>query len=154
MKQHDGSWLRLVFFLVVTTLAASLVFAAVVAGVTVAVAGREPPQNSGDQQVDPVVSVGQTFSGIVTDALCGARHTNSELSASECAQMCVRKGSKYIIVDGDNAYELVGDRSRLSQLAGQRVKLVGILTGNTIKVSSANLQPGSGGREQLQVAAP
>ena len=53
VKQHDRSWPALVAFFAVTTLAASLLFAAVLAGVTVAIAGGGPPQNSDDQQIDP-----------------------------------------------------------------------------------------------------
>jgi hypothetical protein len=48
----------------------------------------------------------------------------------------VRNGSRYIIVDGDRIYELAGNLGQLGQFAGQRVTLIGVLNGNTIKVSS------------------
>ena len=146
MKQLDRSWLALVAFFAVTTLASSLVFAAVLAGVTVAIAGGESPQIPGEPQVDPAVP-GHTFSGVITDAQCGPRHTDSGQSASECARTCVRNGSRYIMVDGDRNYELAGNSSQLSQLAGQRVTLTGIFNGNTIKVDSASLQ-GAGERKR------
>lgn len=139
MKQHDRSWLTLLAFFAVAILASSLVFAAVLAGVTVAIADGESPQIPDQQQVDPTVP-GHTFSGIITDAHCGPRHTDSGQSASECARTCVRNGSRYIMVDGDRNYELAGNSSQLSQLAGQRVTLTGVFNGNTIKVDSASLQ--------------
>jgi hypothetical protein len=139
VKQRDRSWLSLLAFFTVTTLALSLVLAAVVAGFTVAIAGGGPPQMSEDQSVDPTVP-GRTFSGIITDAHCGPRHADSEQSASGCARMCVRNGSKYIMVDGDRNYELAGNPSLLDRLAGERVSLIGVLNGDTIKVSSASPQ--------------
>lgn len=140
MKQHNRSWLRLLAFFTVTTFALALICAAVLAGFTVAIAGGEPPRISdGQNNVDPTAR-GQTFSGIITDARCGPRHADSEQSASGCARMCVRNGSKYIMVDGDRNYELAGDPLQLDRLAGERVTLIGVLSGDTIKVSSASLQ--------------
>ena len=135
MKQHDRSWLGLLAFFTVITLALSLVFAAVLAGVTVAIAGREPPRISDNQNADPIVP-GRTFSGIITDARCGPRHADSEESASGCVRMCVRNGSKYIMVDGDRNYELAGNSSLFDRFAGERVSLIGVLNGDTVKVSS------------------
>ena len=143
MKQHDRSWLALLAFFAVTTLACSLVFAAVFAGVTVAIAGGESARAADDQQADPLVPT-QTFSGVLTDAHCGSRHMNSEQSASACTRACVRKGSKYMIVDGDRKYELTGNAWEFDPLAGQRVTLTGTLHGDTIKVSSASPRPADG----------
>ncbi len=143
VKKHDRSWFRLLAFFSITTLASSLVVAAVLAGFTVAIAGGEPPQISNDQNngqnVDPIVP-GQTFSGIITDARCGPRHTDSEQSASGCARMCVRNGSKYVMVDGDRKYELAGNLGQFDRFAGERVSLTGVLDGDTIRVSSGSLQ--------------
>lgn len=139
MKNRDHSWAGLLAFFTVTTLALSLVFAALLAGITVAIASRQLPQISNDPDVDPTVP-GQTFSGIITDALCGPRHADSEQSASGCARMCVRNGSKYIMVDGDRNYELAGNPLLLDRFAGERVTLVGILNEDKIKVSSISPQ--------------
>jgi hypothetical protein len=119
VKQHDRSWPALVAFFAVTTLVASLLFAAVLAGVTVAIAGGEPPQINinDDQPADPAIP-SQVFSGIVTDARCGPRHKDSQQGASDCARMCVRNGSKYTIVDGDRNYELAGNLRQLDQWSG------------------------------------
>lgn len=143
MKHHDRSWLSLLAFFAVTTLACSLVFAAVFAGVTVAIAGGESAQAADDQQVDPLVP-SQTFSGVLTDAHCGSRHMDSEQSASACTRACARKGSKYEIVDGDKKYELAGNSWEFEPFAGQRVTLSGVAHGNTIKVSSASMHSADG----------
>jgi hypothetical protein len=138
VKQHR-SWLSLLVFFAVITLGSSLIFAVVFAGATAAFAGGESAQAADEQQVDPLVP-GQTFSGVITDSHCRARHMDSKSSASECARMCVRNGSSYSMVDGDRNYELAGNATGLSQLAGQRVSVIGVLSGSTIKVSSASPQ--------------
>ena len=136
MKQSNRSWISLLAFFSVVTLGSSLIFAAVFAGVTAVIAGGESAQASEDQQVDPLVA-GQTFSGVISDSHCGARHTDSGKSASECARMCVRNGSRYVIVNGDTRYELTGAPAQFDKFAGERVSVTGALSGGTIKVSSA-----------------
>lgn len=135
MKHSDRSWLSLLGFFAVITLGSSLIFAAVFAGVTAAFGGSESA-HAEDQQVDPIVP-GQSFSGVITDSHCGPRHMDSKSSALECARLCVQNGSRYIIVDGDKNYELAGNPALFGQFAGQRVQLTGVLSGGTIKVSSA-----------------
>jgi hypothetical protein len=138
VKQHNRSWLTLVSFFLATTLASSLVFAVVFAGVT-AVIGDESAQAADEPQVDPILP-GHTFSGVITDARCGPRHTDRTKSASECARACVGNGSRYTIVDGDRKYELTGELRQVGEFAGRRVTVTGNLDGETIKVSSVNLQ--------------
>jgi hypothetical protein len=140
VPETQRSWVSLLGFFAVITLGSSLVFAAVFAGVTAVVGGGGSAQASDDQQVDPIVPV-QTFSGIITDLRCGARHTDTEKSAAECTRVCVRDGSKYLLVNGDKNYEITGDPAQISQLAGQRVKLTGALAAGTIKVTSAAALP-------------
>jgi len=135
VKSRDRSWLSLLGFFVVITLGSSLIFAIVFAGVTAAIAGDESAQAAHEQEVDPIVP-GQTFSGMITDAHCGSRHTDSRNSASECVRMCVRNGSRYVMVDGDKSYELAGPADQFVRLAGQRISLTGVVMGGAIKVSS------------------
>jgi len=144
VKWRDRSWLALLAFFALTTLASSLALAALLAGFTVAIAG-DPSQSPDDRAAPAVPSA--TFSGVVTDAHCGPRHTATEESASECARMCVRNGSRYIIVDRDRSYELAGNLTQVGDLAGQRAILTGVLEGNTIKVNSAN-SPSASERKQ------
>jgi hypothetical protein len=147
VKQHDRSWLSLLVVFAGTVLALSLVFAAVLAGFTVAIAGGEPPRVSEVQNADPIVP-GRTFSGIITDARCGPRHADSEQSASGCARMCVRSGSTYVLVDGDRNYELAGNPTLFDRFAGERVSLIGVLDGDTLRVSSVRLPAASEGEQQ------
>jgi len=79
----------------------------------------------------------RAFNGMITDSRCGARHSrNSGKTSAECARSCVRKGSRYVLVDGEEVHGLEGDPTQLVKLAGVRVEVVGLLEGDTIKVKS------------------
>jgi hypothetical protein len=81
----------------------------------------------------------QTFTGKVSDAMCGANHMMAG-SASECVRACIRKGSRYALIASDKVYALdTSDKAVLDQLdklADEQAKVVGQATGDTIVVSS------------------
>ncbi|MBZ5599969.1 MAG: hypothetical protein LAN83_16775 [Acidobacteriia bacterium] len=82
----------------------------------------------------------QTFTGQVSDAACGAKHTMMPGDDAGCTRACVRHGSKYALVVGDKVYILdTTDKAALEELdklAGQRAKVTGHAEGDTISVSS------------------
>jgi hypothetical protein len=81
----------------------------------------------------------QTFTGRVSDAMCGVNHMMGGESA-DCVRVCVRKGSKYALVVGDKVYALdTSDKvtlEKLDQLADHQAKVTGQPTGDSIAVSS------------------
>ena len=79
----------------------------------------------------------QTYEGIITDTRCGAKHSATVgMSAADCTRACVHSGESFALVDGETAYRLKGDQAALKRAAGERVKVVGTLDGNTISVAS------------------
>jgi hypothetical protein len=81
----------------------------------------------------------QTFTGEVGDAMCGRQHM--EGTPAECTRTCVGKGSKFaLVVGGDKTYTLdTTDKAALATLdkqAGKNATVTGVLTGDTIAVSS------------------
>jgi hypothetical protein len=74
---------------------------------------------------------------MITDARCGARHSmKSDKTSAECARACVRQGSRYVLVDGEDMHALEGDPVQLESSAGVRMDIVGRLVGETIRVES------------------
>jgi len=59
---------------------------------------------------------------------------DSGMNPAECTKMCVRNGSRYVLVKGSKTYALAGDESKLEGLAGQRATIVGALAGHTSKI--------------------
>ena len=82
-------------------------------------------------------AAGKSFTGTVSDAMCGAKHMGP---AAECTRGCVNKGSKYALVVGDKVYTLeTTDKAALGTLdkqAGAKVTVTGTEKDNTITVNS------------------
>ncbi len=166
MKPVQRSWLSLVAFCAVSGMIVALAFAVLLAGASLAFAVSQPApgadagalaEASADQTMEqpgaaqtgadsqstaqPVDDSGaastQTFAGMITDSRCGARHRmNSGKTSAECVHSCVRNGAHYVLVDGEKVYALEGDPAELEKLAGERVNIVGMLEGDTIKVKA------------------
>ena len=81
----------------------------------------------------------QTFSGTVSDSMCGAKHMMPGDPAG-CLRACVGKGSKYALVSGEKVYTLeTSDKAtldKLDKLANQQTKVTGTAEGDTIQVRS------------------
>jgi hypothetical protein len=81
----------------------------------------------------------KTYTGKVSDAMCGAKHMESNDDAG-CTRACVSKGAKYALVSGDKVYTLdTSDKAALATLdkqAGAQVTVTGIEKGDTITVTS------------------
>lgn len=81
----------------------------------------------------------QTFTGEVSDSMCGASHM-MEGKKGDCARKCVEKGSSYALVVGDKVYALkTNDKAvqdKLGELAGEQAKVTGAADGETIEVSA------------------
>jgi hypothetical protein len=82
----------------------------------------------------------QTFTGKVSDAMCGAKHTEGSLAPAACVRDCVQKSAKYALVVGDKVYTLStsdqGSLDELNKLAWEQAKVSGTANGDTISVKS------------------
>ena len=93
-------------------------------------------QDAAAQDSLPVPAGPRSYSGVITDSHCGAKHKPKlDKSPADCARACVRNGSRYVLVDGDRTYVLEGDARDLQRYAGERVTVHGLLAGETIRVS-------------------
>ena len=81
----------------------------------------------------------QTFTGTVSDAMCGAQHMMAGDPVA-CLRACIQKGSKYALVIGDKVYTLdtkdKASTDALDKLAGQQAKVKGEANGDIIEVDS------------------
>jgi hypothetical protein len=73
----------------------------------------------------------RTFTGIVTDKMCGADHTAMNVKPdARCVRECVKAGSQYALVEGGNVY-LLGSAKAADAFAGQKVRVSGTLDTKT-----------------------
>ncbi len=82
------------------------------------------------------VAADKTFTGTITDSMCGADHKMMGVTPdSKCVLDCVKAGSKYALLEGTNVYEL-SDQTLPGKFAGKKVKVTGDLKDKTIQVKS------------------
>jgi hypothetical protein len=108
-------------------------FLLAILSITPAMAGDKKPDNKGSEK--------QTLTGVVSDSMCGAKHM-MEGSAADCTHACVGKGSKYALVVGDKVYTLDSSDQKildeLNKLAGEKAKVTGTVTGESVEVNSVS----------------
>ncbi len=88
----------------------------------------------------PAMGAGtQTFTGKVSDAMCGAKH-NEKIDPAACVRECVSKGANYSLVVGDKVYTLEtsnqANLDALNKLAWSEARVTGTAKGDTIEVKS------------------
>jgi hypothetical protein len=76
------------------------------------------------------------FYGVVSDSMCGAKHSRASAAAAQCVKGCVAKGAQYTLVSrGGKIYNLT-PQDKFADFAGKRVRVHGELSGNTITADS------------------
>ena len=82
----------------------------------------------------------QTFTGKVSDAMCGAKHSEAGIAPADCVRACVQKGANYALVVGERVYTLkTSDQAaldELNKLAWEQAKVTGTARGDTIVVKA------------------
>lgn len=85
----------------------------------------------------PATHATRTLTGIVTDAECGMSHNMMKgMSDADCTRMCVKAGSAYGLIVGDNVYKLRGHSAELNKHAGEKVTVRGAKQGKDFVVES------------------
>jgi len=138
--RRKRTWFSLLSFCVLTTLGAALAFALIIAGGSVALASHQGAAavQSQDLPHETAPHHGTSFTGLITDSHCGARHMRkSNMTSTECARACYRKGASYVLIDGNRRYTLIGGENAISKLVGERVRVTGNLQDDAILVDSA-----------------
>jgi hypothetical protein len=136
--QSNRSWFALITFCATTALVAALGLAILIASATVAFAVAK---SLSFQKKRSSVTPYQVFAGVITDAQCGARHsTKLGQSPADCSRSCVRNGSRYALVTADRQYSLEGSDTAVERMAGQRAQIAGVLSGETIQVTTVTTQ--------------
>lgn len=126
MKKHRV-WIEIVA--IVTAIACALaLLIATLGAVAAAVDDSAGPHSSASEQ---------TYEGMVTCSRCGAKHSAAMArTATNCTRVCVHSGASFELVQADSAYLLEGHADALKRVAGERARIVGTRSGNTIKVAS------------------
>jgi len=88
----------------------------------------------------------KTFAGEITDSICApagshtvtiARTPGMGNDSESCTRKCATMGAKYVLLDQatHNVY-LLDSQDKLAEFAGHKVRVVGTVNGNAIKISN------------------
>jgi hypothetical protein len=96
----------------------------------------------------PVLAAEQTWTGQISDSVCGVKHMPAEhgkktMSDRDCARLCAEKGGQYVLVAEGKVYKLTNRDADLKSHAGHAVRLTGNLTGETIRVEKIEISKGA-----------
>jgi len=99
----------------------------------------QAPATAGAQE-EPAATE-HAYVGMVTCSRCKAKHSPAMgETADVCVRVCVHGGAHFALVNAESLYLLEGDMGALKKVAGQRVRVIGNLKGNTIRVESVMTQ--------------
>jgi hypothetical protein len=77
-----------------------------------------------------------SFTGTLTDSMCGATHMAKDKTPADCTRMCAKDGMKYALSVDKKLYTLEGHEQELAKLAGQKITIKGSVKGETVTVES------------------
>jgi hypothetical protein len=88
----------------------------------------------------PALAAPQTWTGTISDSMCGAKHMDGEhgmkISDKACTDMCVKKGANYVFVSDGKVLTIANPQFKgLAEQAGAVVKLTGERTSDTVTIS-------------------
>ena len=82
----------------------------------------------------------QTWTGQISDSMCGAKHTMQGMTDRACTEMCVKAKGKYVFVTGGKVYQIADQSSKdLATHAGHTVVLAGSMKDDTVTVSKIDM---------------
>ena len=87
----------------------------------------------------------KTFTGVITDTLCGKTHAMMKAPSDEaCVKMCVKGSGEYALFDGKDVLKL-SDQKLPAKFAGQRVRVTGTYDAHARRIKVASIEAASDG---------
>jgi hypothetical protein len=83
----------------------------------------------------------QTFTGVITDTMCKAKHDMMPGQPDDqCITVCVKGPSQYSLYDGKDVLKL-SDQKTPAKFAAKRVKVTGTLNEKTHTIKVSSIEP-------------
>jgi hypothetical protein len=77
----------------------------------------------------------ETMTGVVSDSMCGAKHSTASAAATKCVKQCEANGAKLVVVSNGKVYT-TDDQAKLKGFEGKEVKIDGTVSGDSINITS------------------
>jgi hypothetical protein len=85
----------------------------------------------------------QTYTGVITDTLCGTQHNMKGHSDADCAKMCAKASAQFALFDGKRVLKL-SDQKTPAKYAAQKVEVTGTLDPKTNAIKVVSIEPAAG----------
>jgi hypothetical protein len=86
-----------------------------------------------------------TFTGVITDTLCGRTHAMMKAQSDEaCVKMCLKGSGEYALFDGKDVLKL-SDQKLPAMFLAQRVKVTGTFDEKAKRIKVASIEPADTG---------
>lgn len=82
------------------------------------------------------MALADTWTGYVSDAKCGARHSKGTQADINCVKACIGGGSDAVLVVDDKVVT-IANKDKVADLLGQKVTITGKLEDGKIVIESA-----------------
>jgi hypothetical protein len=81
----------------------------------------------------------ETWSGTISDSMCGAKHEAASASDAACVKKCVKGGAAAVFISDGKVYQIAAkSQSKVMPLLGEKVTLKGKMDGDTIEIATAH----------------
>jgi hypothetical protein len=79
----------------------------------------------------------ETWSGTISDSMCGAKHETATAADMACVKKCVKAGASAVFVSDGKVYQISPDsQGKAKALLGEKVTVNGKVEGDTIDIAS------------------
>jgi hypothetical protein len=86
-----------------------------------------------------------TFTGVITDTLCGRTHAMMKAPSDEaCVKTCVKGSGEYALLDGKDVLKL-SDQKLPAKFLAQRVKVTGTYDEKAKRIKVVSIEPSGAG---------
>ena len=90
------------------------------------------------------VANAETFTGVITDTMCGAKHGMMKGQPDDqCVKLCAKGQYVYALFDGTNIFKL-SDQKAPAKFAAQNVVVTGTLNEKTKTIKVTAVEPAGG----------
>ena len=91
--------------------------------------------------VAPGFAASHTWTGTISDGMCGAKHMAGEggmkVSDRECTEMCAKKGAKYVLVTDGKVMPIANQGlAALATFSGDKVTVTGELKNDAVTIAT------------------
>ena len=80
-------------------------------------------------------AMADTWTGTISDSMCGAKHVAGTAADAKCVAGCVKKGAEPVFVSDGKVLNLTADsKEKVMDMLGKKVTITGSLVEGAVKV--------------------